>query len=153
MKFLIALPFLFALTIAPGLDRRLAKWKPVRMPCDSSGLDARQKQVVEKLVEASRFLESIYWQQSDPEVQELYKTTKNPGAQDGSELLRTRSIELSAKPRRATIYDHGCHSSEAAPAITRNGHSKASDENRFQNQGLGQAEGPSRPDLLDPESP
>ncbi len=71
MKFLVGLPFLFALTIAPDLDH-------VRMPYDSSGLDARQKQVVDKLVAASRFLESIYWQQSDPEALELYKTTKNP---------------------------------------------------------------------------
>jgi hypothetical protein len=79
MKFLIALPFLFALTIAPDLGERLAKWKPVRMPYDSSGLTTREKQVVDKLVQASRFLEKIYWQQSDREALELYKTTKDTG--------------------------------------------------------------------------
>src|SRR5258708_38413067 len=77
MKFLIALPFLFAPTIAPDLGERLAKWKPVPMPYDSSGLTAREKQVVDKLVQASRFLEKIYWQQSDPEALELLKTTKD----------------------------------------------------------------------------
>src|SRR5258708_29275095 len=47
------------------------------MPYDSSSLNARQKQVVDKLAAAIVFLESIYWQQSDPEALELYKTTKN----------------------------------------------------------------------------
>ena len=75
MRFALAL---FALTIAADLDQRLTKWKPVQMPYDSTGLDARQKQVVEKLVEASRYMESIYWRQSDPEALELYKTTKDP---------------------------------------------------------------------------
>ena len=48
------------------------------MPYDSSGLDARQKEVVQKLVDASRYMERIYWEQSDPEALELAKTTKNP---------------------------------------------------------------------------
>ena len=48
------------------------------MPYDSSSLDARQKKVVDKLVEASRYMESIYWRQSDPEGLELLKTTKDP---------------------------------------------------------------------------
>lgn len=68
MRFALAL---FALTIAADLDQRLAKWEPVQMPYDSSGLDARQKQVVDKLVDASRYMESIYWRQSDPEALEL----------------------------------------------------------------------------------
>jgi hypothetical protein len=68
---------LFAVTIASDLDQRLAKWKPVRMPYDASSLDARQKKVVDKLVEASRYMESIYWRQSDPEGLDLYKTTRD----------------------------------------------------------------------------
>ena len=75
----LAIPaLLFAAAVAPDLDQRLAKWKNVEMPFDSSGLDAKQKRVVEKLVEASRYMESIYWRQSDPEARELYKTTKDP---------------------------------------------------------------------------
>jgi hypothetical protein len=77
MRLLTSVVALFALTIAPDLDRRLAKWKPVDMPYDSSGLDARQKQVVQKLVDASRYMEAIYWQQGDPEALEIAKTTKN----------------------------------------------------------------------------
>ncbi len=77
MRLLTSVVALFALTIAPDLDRRLAKWKPVHMPYDSSGLNARQKQVVQKLVDASRYMEAVYWQQGDPEALEIAKTTKN----------------------------------------------------------------------------
>ncbi len=77
MRLLTSVVALFALTIAPDLGRRLAKWKPVDMPYDSSGLDAHQKQVVQKLVDASRCMEAIYWQQGDPEALEIAKTTKN----------------------------------------------------------------------------
>jgi hypothetical protein len=73
----LLIPYLFALTIAPDLGERLAKWKPVKMPYDSSGLTAGEKHVVEKLVKASQFIEKIYWQQSDPEALELLKTTKD----------------------------------------------------------------------------
>ncbi len=78
MRFLLAIPFLFALTVVPDLDQRLAKWKPVNMPYDSAGLDAKQKQVVDKLVKASQYIESIYWRQSDPEGLKFYLTTKDP---------------------------------------------------------------------------
>ena len=60
------------------LDERLAKWKPVQMPFHSAGLTARERQMVEKLVEASRQLDAAYWRQSDPAGLELYKTTRDP---------------------------------------------------------------------------
>jgi hypothetical protein len=59
--------------LAPGLEQRLAKWKPVAMPWRSAGFSARERQLVEKLVEACRQLESIYWRQSDPQALALYK--------------------------------------------------------------------------------
>jgi hypothetical protein len=64
---------------APDLARRLAKWKPVEMPWTGAGLSARERQLVDKLVEASRHLESIYWRQSDPAALALYKALA-PGA-------------------------------------------------------------------------
>ena len=77
---LLAVILLLAFAAPTGSDiaQRLARWKQVEMPYDPSGLDARQRQVVAKLAEASRFIESIYWQQSDPEGLALYRSTKDP---------------------------------------------------------------------------
>jgi hypothetical protein len=61
------------LAIAPNLAAQLAKFKPVRMSFDAAHLTAREQQMVGKLVEACRDLESIYWRQSDPEGLKLYQ--------------------------------------------------------------------------------
>jgi hypothetical protein len=62
------------LNVAPDLNQRLARLKRVEMPFPSAGLTAREKQLVEKLVDASRYLEDIYWRQIDPPALELYET-------------------------------------------------------------------------------
>jgi hypothetical protein len=59
-------------------DAILAKWQPLRMPYRSASLTARERQMVEKLVEASRYLDDIFWRQSDPEGLRLYQTTSDP---------------------------------------------------------------------------
>ena len=51
---------------APNLKERLAKFRRVPMPFHSQGLSAREQALVKKLVEASQYLEQIYWRQSDP---------------------------------------------------------------------------------------
>jgi hypothetical protein len=56
------------------LAERLAKFRPVEVPFRSAGLSLRERQLVEKLVEASRCLEDIYWRQSDPEGLALYRS-------------------------------------------------------------------------------
>jgi hypothetical protein len=66
---------LLAAPVATDIAQRLARWKPTGMPYHSEALSAREQQEVEKLVAASRDIESIYWQQSDPEALNLYKTT------------------------------------------------------------------------------
>jgi hypothetical protein len=60
-------------------DSIIAKWQPLRMPYLSAGLSARERQMVDKLVEASRYLDAVFWRQSDPEGLHLYKTTTDPG--------------------------------------------------------------------------
>ncbi len=55
------------------LPQRLAKWRPVGMPYNSAGLSPREQQMVLKMVDACRLLESIYWRQSDPAGLALYK--------------------------------------------------------------------------------
>ncbi len=67
--------------VAPDLVQRLAKYRRVDMPFHSAGLTEREKKLVEKLVDASRYLEDIYWRQIDPEGLTLYQslaTSKNP---------------------------------------------------------------------------
>ena len=76
------------LVIAPNLASQLAKFKPVRMPFDSSRLAPRERQLVAKLVEACQSLESIYWRQSDPEGLKLYHALANSTAPRDIQLRR-----------------------------------------------------------------
>src|SRR5580658_766474 len=62
----------------PSAAERLAQWKQVNMPFHSAGLSARERQMVEKLVDASQLLDDIYWRQSDLGGLTLYKTTQDP---------------------------------------------------------------------------
>src|SRR5579872_2027756 len=55
------------LQVAPSLNEELAKFRRVPMPFHSEGLSAREQDLVKKLVEASQYLEQIYWRQSDPD--------------------------------------------------------------------------------------
>lgn len=56
---------------------RLARWKPVEMPFHAEGLSARERRMVEKLVEACQLLDSVYWRQSDYGGFQIYKTTRD----------------------------------------------------------------------------
>lgn len=67
--------------VVPDLEKRLSHFQPVNMPFDQQGLTPKEVQLVNKLVEACRYLDSIYWRQSDPEglneLQQLQGST-NP---------------------------------------------------------------------------
>ncbi len=67
-------PVSAGLKVTPDLDKRLAKFRRVRMPFRAVGLTARDQKMVRKLVEAFGYLESIYWRQSDPEGLALYQS-------------------------------------------------------------------------------
>jgi hypothetical protein len=62
---------------ARTVPERLAQWKRVDMPFHSTGLSAPERQMVEKLVDASQLLDDIYWRQSDLAGLNLYKTTQD----------------------------------------------------------------------------
>ena len=62
------------LQVAPDLDSRLARFQRTPMPFHAEGLTARERKLVEKLVDANRYLEEIYWRQSDPEGLALYQS-------------------------------------------------------------------------------
>ncbi|HTR37297.1 MAG TPA: hypothetical protein VMH80_15435 [Bryobacteraceae bacterium] len=70
--------FLMVAAIQPtDIAQRLSRWKQVQMPYNPAGLDQRQREMIQKLVDASRLFESIYWQQSDPAGLALYRSTKD----------------------------------------------------------------------------
>jgi hypothetical protein len=54
------------------LAAEVAKFKLVSMPFSVTGLSPQEQKMVYKLVEASRYLDSIYWRQSDPKALALY---------------------------------------------------------------------------------
>ncbi|MBS1851954.1 MAG: Zn-dependent hydrolase [Acidobacteria bacterium] len=67
--------------VVPDLAQRLARFREVRMPFRAEKLSARERKLVNKLVEASHSLEQIYWRQIDPEALTLYQSladSKNP---------------------------------------------------------------------------
>jgi hypothetical protein len=73
--------------VAKDLPERLARWKKVEMPFHSQGLKPKEIQLVNKLVEANRDIEDIFWRQSDPEALTLYESLKGAaGARD--QMLR-----------------------------------------------------------------
>ena len=69
------------LKVAPDLDARLARFKPINMSFYQQGLSPREIQLVHKLVETANYIERIYWRQSDPDGLKLYLSlagSKNP---------------------------------------------------------------------------
>ncbi len=87
---LLAVLLMAGIAIAPDIDARLAKWKPVKMPFRSEGLSARERQMIAKLVEAAQAMERLYWRQSDPEGLALVKSlagTKDPRERKAHRLL------------------------------------------------------------------
>jgi Peptidase family M49 len=73
--------------VAPDLAQRLARYRRVDMPYHSEGLTAREKQLIEKLVDASGLVDDVYWRQSDPEGLALYKSLQS-STKPADELLR-----------------------------------------------------------------
>ena len=57
---------------------RLARWKSVPMPFHGESLSARERQMVDELVNASRLLDHAFWRQSDLAGYALYRSTADP---------------------------------------------------------------------------
>jgi hypothetical protein len=66
--------FALAMTVAPDLPQRLARYKPVEMPFASEGFSTRERRVIDELIAACRDLENIYWRQNSPEDIPIYKS-------------------------------------------------------------------------------
>jgi hypothetical protein len=83
------------LKVATDLPQRLAKFRRVQMPFRTAGLNAQEKQLVRKLVEACGYLESVYWRQSDPEGLTLYQSLASSSNHRDGELRRYLWINAS----------------------------------------------------------
>ena len=59
--------------INEDIAAQVAKFKLVSMPFSVSGLSPAETKMFYKLLEASQFLDGVYWRQSDPQGLELYK--------------------------------------------------------------------------------
>jgi len=76
------------LTVASDLPEQLAKFRRVHMTFDAQVLSSRDRQMVDKLVEACRYLEEVYWEQSDPGALALYRDLKGDHSQKAEDVRR-----------------------------------------------------------------
>jgi hypothetical protein len=74
--------------VAPDLDKRLDRFVPVNMPFNQQGLSEREVQLVNKLVEAARWLDAIYWRQSDPDALSMVQQLQGSDSSQDKNLQR-----------------------------------------------------------------
>src|SRR5215470_13645725 len=74
--------------IKEDIAAQLAKFKQVKMPFNTAGLSAKERQMVLKLVDAAQNLESIYWRQSDPKALDLYRRLERCAGHQEQSLRR-----------------------------------------------------------------
>jgi len=74
--------------VVPDLAERLAKYKRVTIPFDKAKFSSREVQMIDKLVDASRFLDDIFWRQNDPDGLILYKSLETSNSTQDLKLSR-----------------------------------------------------------------
>ncbi|MEP7305960.1 MAG: Zn-dependent hydrolase [Acidobacteriota bacterium] len=79
-------------TVVPDLDTRLARFKVVEMPFNPAGLTPPERQMIDQLVIASRYLESMYWRQSDPDGLALYQSLASDSSPVAQRVRRYLTI-------------------------------------------------------------
>src|SRR6516164_1850876 len=60
--------------VVPDLDKRVAQFREVQMLFRTTALTVSERKMIDKLVEACRYLEGIYWRQMDPDALTLYQS-------------------------------------------------------------------------------
>src|SRR5437588_8250904 len=75
---LVAVLALLTAQAGDNLDTRLARFREVRMPFHPERYTARERRLIDKLVEACQHLELVFWEQSDPEGFVLLRKTTDP---------------------------------------------------------------------------
>jgi len=74
--------------VVPDLEQRLARFRQVHVPFDTSGLTASEQKMIAKLVDACRYLDDIYWRQVDPDGLELYQSLEGKADRQDVDLRR-----------------------------------------------------------------
>ncbi len=74
------------------LGAQLAAFREYKTPFDSTGLSAREKQVVVKLAEATRLLDELFWEQADPDGYKLYRSLAGSKDPHDQQLRRLMTI-------------------------------------------------------------
>jgi hypothetical protein len=78
--------------IHEDIAAQVAKFKLVSMPFSVIGLNPNETKMIYKLVDASRYLESIYWRQSDPKGLALFKQLEGCNQVQNQKLRRFLTI-------------------------------------------------------------
>jgi hypothetical protein len=76
----------------PDIKERLAKYAPVEMTYDESLLNEEQKQVLEKLIQAAKHMDTIFWKQAYPQglaIKEELERSKDPADKDYLRFLKS----------------------------------------------------------------
>jgi Peptidase family M49 len=81
-----------ARTADGGIAAQLKKYRRVNMPFATAGLSTRERQLVEKLAEATRHLDELFWQQSDPQGLLLYRSLAGSAKAEDQQLRRFLQI-------------------------------------------------------------
>jgi len=76
------------------LEAQFKKFAPVKMDVDTSFLTASEKQVVNKLIEASRLMSTIYIRQLNVENQKLRAAIRDSDSPDKTLLLRMYNLHF-----------------------------------------------------------
>ena len=81
------------LKVVPDLAQRVAKFRRVQMPMPT-GLTETEQKMVDKLVEACRDLENVFWRQNDPDALGLYQSLATKTSQ--RDVLLRRYLWINA---------------------------------------------------------
>lgn len=72
----------------PNIQARLAQYAPTELSFDAARLSGEDRQVLRKFVEASRFIDDIFWRQYYPEGLKLKALLERSTAPEDKEYLR-----------------------------------------------------------------
>src|SRR5262245_9588852 len=61
----------------PSIEQKLARYTPVRLTADLSGLSERERRVIPLLIEAAQEMDTIFWQQVYPARDSLLATVRD----------------------------------------------------------------------------